>query len=193
MLSALSRQIDPAERLWLNVVGEELVFMLAQRGEADTAREALAVLPEADRPIRRARCQAAVALSAGDAAAARERLREIWESKDGYGLGAADLLADFGWLLLEQWSPGDSVDELESLYAHAVDNPSDYLPCAVFRAGWRLRSVPNAAHAAQLDATMQGASNRLREFAWITEPAYRDQLVHGQPRRLEVLLTRAFA
>ena len=190
-LSALSRTIDPATPLLRSAVGEELVFMLEQQGETQRAQHALARLPEADRPIRRARCQAAVELAAGDAASATRRLRGIWESKEGYGLGAVELLTDLAWLLLEQWSPGDSVEELESLHTLALDHPREHLPSDVFRAAWRLRRAPHAKHASQWEATMRLAASRLRRYAWITEPAYQDQLANGRPRCLGVLLTRA--
>ena len=190
-LSTLSHDIDPATPLLRSAVGEELVFMCAQQGETQRAQHALARLPEADRPIRRARCQAAVDLAADDAASATRRLREIWESKEGYGLGAVELLTDLAWLLLEQWSPGDSVEELESLHTLAMDHPREHLPSAVFRAAWRLRRAPHAKHAAQWEATMRLVASRLRRYAWITEPAYQDQLANGRPRCLGVLLTRA--
>ena len=130
-------------------------------------------------------------LAAGDAASAARRLRAIWESTEGYGLGAVELLTDLAWLLLEQWSPGDSVDELESLHTLSLDHPHDHPPSAVFRAGWRLRSAPDAEHATDWEATMRRAASRLRHCAWMTEPSYRDQLANGRPRCLDVLLTRA--
>ncbi len=191
-LSALSREVDPTALLLRGAVGEELVFMLAQLRETQRAQDELARLPEADRPIRRARCRAAVDLAAGDAASATRRLRVIWESTEGYGLGAVELLTDLAWLLLEQWSPGDSMDELESLHTLALDHPHDHMPSALFRAGWRLRSAPDAEHAADWEATMQRAASRLRHCAWITQPSYRDRLANGRPRCLDVLLTRAF-
>jgi hypothetical protein len=190
-LMALARDIDPAMPLLRSAVGEELVFMLAQQGEIDRARHQLELLPEADRPIRRARCQAALEIAAGDAVRANQRLREIWESKESYGLGAIELLTDLAWLLLEQWSAGDSAQELESLYTLALDHPQEHLPSAVFRAAWQLRSEPDAQHAAEWAATMRLSAAHFRWHSWITEPAFQDQLAHGRPRRLDVLLTRA--
>ncbi len=191
-LSLLANEIDCDALQMRNSVGDELVFMRAQLGEVEKARLELARLPSADRPIRRARSLAAVELAAGNAAVATRLLRNTWESKDGYGVGAADLLADHAWLLVEQWSPGDSTTELESLHAHALDHPDDFLPSTLFRAAWRLRSDPQAEHARQWDAAVRGAARRLQSFSWISEPMFREQLAGGTPRALPVLLTRAF-
>lgn len=191
-MALLASELEPAASQVRNVVGDELVFMLAEMGQTDSARFELGRLPKPDRPIRRVRSRAAVEHAAGNTGAAIQLLRDVWESPDGYSVGAVDLLVDLGWLLLEQWAPGDSVDELESLHAHALDHSVDYLPVAVFRAGWRVRLHATVEDPAQWDAVVQRSLGRFRFCDRITDPAYTEQLRSGRPRPLPVLLTRAF-